>query len=180
MSERPNLPSILESVLFAHGEPLDTKRLAVIAKTDEAEVREALKALAKSYADRGLMLMQKDGAWQLGSRPENASYIEALVKSEFGEELSRPALETIAIIAYQGPLSRAEIEYIRGVNSSFTLRTLLMRGLVERIDNPKDARSFLYRASFNFLKYLGLARIEDLPQYEELRKEATVEPHQQS
>ena len=93
------------------------------------------------------------------------------MKSEFNEELSRAAVETAAIIAYQGPLTRVDIEYVRGVNSSFILRSLMMRGLIERVENPKDARSYLYRISFDFLKHLGVVRIEELPQYEELHKE---------
>ena len=80
-------------------------------------------------------------------------------------------METLAIIAYKGPLTRAHIEYVRGVNSSFTLRNLVMRGLVERMENPKDARSYLYGTSFNFLKHLGVARPEDLPRFEEFKKE---------
>ena len=100
------------------------------------------------------------------------------MKSEFSEELSRAAIETAAIIAYQGPITRAEIEYVRGVNSSFILRGLLMRGLVERIENPKDARSYLYRISFDFLKHLGLTKIEDLPQYQEFRQEKMGGPEE--
>lgn len=180
MSDKSELSSVMESILFVHGEPLSLERLAVITGEGESKVREALAVLAESYKNGGLILVEKDGGWQLGSRPENARYVEVLVKSEFSEELSRPALETIAIIAYKGPLTRTEIEYIRGVNSSFTLRALLMRGLVERIDDPKDARSYLYRVGFDFLKYLGLTRIEDLPQYEELRKEVAIEPPQQA
>ena len=168
------LEAIVESILFVYGEPLEIERLAVIAGKSEDEIRGALANLAKSYADRGLTLVEKDGAYQLGSNPANSVYIEKLIKGEFGEELSRAALETIAIIAYKGPLTRAEIEYIRGVNSSFTLRTLLMRGLIERIENPKDARSYLYRIGVDFLKHLGLTRAEDLPQYEELKKQAEI------
>ena len=79
-------------------------------------------------------------------------------------------METIAIIAYKGPLTRLDIEYVRGVNSSFIIRNLLMRGLVERVENPKDARSYLYKVSFDFLKHLGVTGIEDLPQYQEFKK----------
>jgi len=173
-----DLAAILESILFAHGEPLDIQRLAVVTEKPAEEVLYALRELSGALRGRGLVLIEKDGAWQLGSSPASARYVEKLVKSEFSEELSRAALETLAIIAYKGPLTRAEIEYIRGVNSSFTLQTLLMRGLAERRESPQDARSYLYRASFDFLKYLGLARIEDLPRYEELRKEIIPDPPQ--
>lgn len=169
----PKLKSILESLLFAHGEPLSLAKISKTLCADEDDTRSALQELAAEYTqkERGLILLEKDGEYQLGSKPEHAAYIDKLVKSEMSEELSKAAAETLAIIAYKGPISRAEIEHIRGVNSSFTLRNLLLRGLAERIENPKDARSYLYRISFDFLKHLGLAKIEDLPQYKELHKE---------
>lgn len=165
-----NLKSVIETILFVHGEPMALEKLVKITKAKKEAVLEALEELKKGYTGRGLAILTKDDQYQLGSNPENTKYIEELVKNEFSEELSKAAVETIAIIAYKGPLTRAEIEYVRGVNSSFTLRNLLMRGLVERIENPKDARSYLYRVSFDFLKHLGAARPEDLPQYEEFKK----------
>lgn len=170
MSEEGKFSAIVESILFVHGEPLAVKRLAAIADASEEAVRVALGELAKSMDGRGVVLMEKDGAWQIGTHPALAPYVERLARDQFGEELSRPALETLAIIAYKGPLSRPDIEYIRGVNSSFTLRALLMRGLIERADNPRDARGFLYGASMDFLKHLGLTKMEDLPRYEDLSK----------
>lgn len=165
------LPSLIESLLFVYGEPLTLKKLREITGRNEEEIQKAVDTLRNAYQNRGLFLLEHEGSYQLGSHPEAATYVEKLVKSDLGEELSRAALETIAIVAYKGPLTRADIEYVRGVNSSFTLRNLLMRGLVERIENPKDARSYLYRVSFDFLKYLGLTRIEELPQFEEFKKE---------
>lgn len=164
------LKSIIETILFVHGEPMEIEKLVKITKAKQEAVLETLEELKKDYDGRGLTILIKDDQYQLGSNPDNAKYIESLIKNEFSEELSKAAVETIAIIAYKGPLTRAEIEYVRGVNSSFTLRNLLMRGLVERIENPKDARSYLYRVSFDFLKHLGAARLEDLPQYEEFKK----------
>lgn len=162
-----DLKSEIESILFIHGEPLAVSFIAKITERSETEVVSALEELEKEYSTRGIRLIKKDGEYQIGTAPENARIVEKAVKSEFSEELSKAALETLAIIAYKGPLTRAEIEHIRGVNSSFILRNLLMRGLVERIDNPKDARSFLYRLSFDSLKYLGLTKAEDLPDYGE-------------
>lgn len=163
--------SVLETILFAYGEPISEEKLAKLTESKKEKVVSALEELARDYTGRGLVLLKKDGEWCLGTNPENAKFVEDLMKSEFGEELSRAAVETAAIIAYKGPITRADIEYVRGVNSSFTLRNLLVRGLVERIENPKDARSYLYRISFDFLKHLGLTKIEDLPQYEEYRQE---------
>jgi len=199
MNERPHLflSAIVESILFVHGEPMALHRLAAVAQAGEREVRTALSSLAKNLEGRGLVLLEKDGAWQLGTHPAAAAYVETVARDQFGEELSRAALETLAVIAYKGPLSRPDIEYVRGVNSSFTLRALAMRGLVERTDNPKDGSApleagrpeaavavpaagrpltgqrFLYRVSMDFLKHLGLSRMDDLPRYGELSQTAT-------
>lgn len=166
-----NLKSIIESILFAHGEPTGIEKLSKIVKARKEEVKETLEALKKDYEGRGFVILEKDGEYQLGSAAENAKYVDDLMKEEFTEELSKAALEVVSIVAYKGPLTRAKIEYVRGVNSAFTLRNLLMRGLVERIENPKDARSYLYRISFDFLKHMGLTKAEELPQYEEFKKE---------
>lgn len=165
-----NLSAAVEAILFVYGEPMALARLAAAADASEEETRSALAELVQKLDGRGLILIEKDGAWQMGTHPSYVSFMERLARDQFGAELSRPAMETIAVIAYKGPISRADIEYIRGVNSSFTLRALLMRGLIERTDNPRDSKGFLYRASMDFLKHLGLARMEDLPRYEELSK----------
>lgn len=166
-----NLKSIIETILFVHGEPITLERLANIAGAREEDARESLNELIHEYTNRGFCIMQYDGTYQLGSNPTNAQYVNELVKSEFSEELSRTAMETLAIIAYKGPLTRVQIEYIRGVNSSFILRTLLMRGLVERTEDSKDARSYCYQASGGFLQHLGITRRENLPHFEEFNKQ---------
>lgn len=172
-----SLKSIIESLLFMHGAPLPIGKLARITGESEDAVRLALQELERDYTDRGLVLLKKDDEVELGSSPENAKFIEALIKSEFTEGLSKAAAETLAIVAYKGPLTRNEIEFIRGVNASFILRNLLMRGLVERIENPKDARAYLYRVSFDFLKFLGVSSVEELPGFLEYRKEKLEIPH---
>lgn len=165
------LKSIVETILFVRGEPMSLENITRAAKAEKEKVSAALEELEKEYQDRGLVLLKKEDSYQLGSHPANTSYVEDLVKDEFSEGLSRAGLETAAIIAYKGSLTRAEIEYIRGVNSSFILRNLLMRGLIERMENPKDARSHLYRISFGFLKHLGLSRPEDLPRFAEFKNQ---------
>lgn len=171
---KTDIVSAIESILFVHGEPMAEKKIADVLEVSREEIADGLAELRRRLDGRGLALVEKDGEWQLTTHPNTAGAVEMLLKDQHAEELSRAALETMAIVAYKGPLTRADIEYIRGVNSSFSLRALLMRGLVERVENQEDARSFLYRPSFDFLKYLGLARLEDLPDYEELKSSASV------
>jgi segregation and condensation protein B len=120
---------------------------------------------------RGLTLVQTDEEVMLGTAKELSPLIEKLTKDELSRDLGKAGLETLSIILYQGPITRAEIDYIRGVNSQFIVRNLLIRGLVERVENPKDARSFLYKTTLELLSHLGISKIEDLPEYEAVRKE---------
>ncbi len=164
-----NLKSIIESLLFVSAEPIKIKKLAKFCNRPIPEVENALMELQNEYRIRGLRILKKSSKVQMVTAPEVAQYTQKLIKSELQEDLSRASLETLAVIAYRGPISRIKIEDIRGVNSSFILRKLLIRGLIERIINPKSRRSFLYRISFDFLKRLGIEKIEDLPDYETLK-----------
>jgi len=166
-----DLKATIEALLFIHGEPMSTEKLAKTCGASKNEVVEAIAQLTTDYTDRGFIILEHDNKYQLGTNPRFTDIIEKLIKNEFSEELSRAALETAAIIAYKGPMTRVEIEHIRGVNSSFTLRNLAMRGLIERTENPKDARSYVYQISFDFLKHFGLTKREELPHFEEFQKE---------
>ena len=174
--EISRLKSIIESLLFLSGEPLKTAKIAKICKSSKSEVEKAVKMLQEEYAlsQRGIVLIKKEDEVQLSTNPENFSYADQLVKSEMQENLSRAALEVLSIVAYRGPITRAEIESIRGVNCTFTLRSLMMRGLLERIENPKDGRGYLYKISFEFLKKLGITNINKLPNYQELNQDPRI------
>jgi segregation and condensation protein B len=176
MSKPTNLKSAIESVLFFYGEPIDLKKISKVLNSDEEEVRNALMELQKEYLDsgRGLAILQKENDFQMVTSPQNAQFLKELVSAEMHEELTPAAVETMAIVAYRGPMTRSEIDYIRGVNSSFIIRNLLIRGLIERRVNEKDSRSFIYNISFEFLKLLGVTRVEDLPNFEELSKKEIV------
>lgn len=171
-----SLKDQLESILFVHGEPITTARLAKISGAAKAEVESALQELGQECRERGIVLIQNGDEWQLATNPANKALIERLVTSELSDELSRAGLEVLAIVAYKGPLTRAKIEYVRGVDSSFTLRNLLIRGLVSREENPADRRSYLYRISTAFLKYLGITSPGDLPSYTELSQKEVALP----
>jgi segregation and condensation protein B len=165
-----NLSNIIESILFIYGEPMKISRLAEILNKKENEVEEALAVLENNLAERGLKLIKNNGEATLTTVSEASEFIQGLLKEEFSGKLTKAALETLAIVAYSGPLPRAEIDFIRGVNSSFILRNLLISGLAEREINPKDRRTFIYKPSIDFLRFLGLSKLEDLPEYGEFRK----------
>lgn len=168
---------ILESLLFVSGHPLSYKKIAEVLsgspegrEISEKEISLLLKELASDYEQnsRGLRLVFLDNKVQLVAAPESKEAMEKLFRSDFEEELSQAALETLAIIAYRGPVGRAAIENLRGVNCSFILQSLAIRGLIDKKNNPEDGRSYIYNITFDFLKYLGLNKIEDLPQYIDL------------
>lgn len=170
------MKSILESLLFVSGEPMSFFKLSKVTGENESVLKERALELADEYKNRngGLRVIVEGGKAQMVTAGENAEAVEKLLKIDIEGDLSRSALETISIIAYRGPISRSEIDEIRGVNTSFTLRQLSIRGLVEKMDNPGDARAYLYRLSFDFLRHLGLERIEDLPKYKELREKELI------
>lgn len=170
--EEKKLISVLESLLFVSGSPQPVKKLAKILKISPEKTRELLSSLAEDYktGGRGLRLLQKDDEAQLATAAECAPWLSEMAKMDFEEDLSRSSLETLTIVAYRSPISRSGIEAIRGVDSTYTLRNLMLRGLVERYENPTDQRSYLYRPTFDFLKYLGVEKMEDLPNFGELSK----------
>ena len=165
-----NLAAKIEAILFVSGEPVSLKKICSVLNIKSEEAKQVLVELGRRL-EGGIRLAEKNNAYSLVTAPEVADAVVAFTKEELGEDLSKAALETLAITTYKGPISRAEIDYIRGVNSSFTLRNLLIRGLIERVADPRDSRAFLYSPSFNFLKFTGITRLENLPQYEEFRRE---------
>lgn len=172
ISNGMNLENKIEAILFMKGEPQRIKSLASLLKVGESEVSEAVSKLAESLNSlgRGIRLMKKDDFVMLATSPEVASVVREMAKEEYDSKLSLAAIETLAIVAYKGPIIKAEIDYVRGVNSGFILRNLLIRGLVERIANPSDRRAFMYRPSFELLQFLGIEKVEDLPEYKDFNE----------
>jgi segregation and condensation protein B len=165
--ETEKLQSIIESVLFVSGEPIKKNKLLKITGAKVEDLETVLKKLEEKYfqAESGLSLLIKGEEVQLASKAENAESVEQLVKNELADALSPAALEVVSIIAYRGPISKPEIEAIRGVNCAYTLRNLGLRGLIERSDNPRDNRGYVYSISFDFLKKLGMDEVKKLPDY---------------
>jgi segregation and condensation protein B len=166
-SKCESLLAKIEAILFVYGEPVSLERLAKILNIEKTELISSIDELSTKLntPESGLTLVKNNNQIQLCTKPELANILEDIVKQEFTEDLSTAALETASIIAYAGPISRADIEYIRGVNSSFTIRNLLLRGLVERSIDPKRANAYIYNISFDLIKKLGISKIEDLPDY---------------
>lgn len=158
----------IEAILFWRGEPVTIKKLAEILKVKEAEIKNAILNLKQNLEGRGIVLLEKDEELALGTHPDFSKFIENLQKEELNRDLSKASLETLSIVLYKGGATRSEIDYVRGVNSSFILRALSVRGLVERVADPKDARRYLYRPSFDLLSYLGIKKVEELPEYTEV------------
>lgn len=165
------LESLLESILFAHGEPMAADELAAATGQTHEEVRAALGRLKESRREAGIVLIEHNGSWQLGSHPETSTAVEKFARDSFSGEISQAGLETLAVIAYRGPVSKTEIDYTRGVNSAFTLRALAMRGLIEETPNSKAGQPRLWTVSIDFLKHLGLTSLERLPEYQKFRAE---------
>lgn len=155
----------LESILFFKSEPLTTKELAKMLGMSEAGIREAAEALKESLRDRGLTLVSEGDAYMLATAPEASELIERITKEELEKDPGKAGMEILAIILYQGPQTRAQIDYIRGVNSTFSLRQLMIRGLLERVDNPADQRSFLYKPTLQLLSFLGVSSTNELPDF---------------
>lgn len=165
------LESKIEGLLFYKGEDVEIKKLAEIFKVSVEEVEEALKKLEVSLSGRGLVIVRKDNQVVLGISADLSPIIEEIRKEEITKELTKSSLETLSIILYKNGVSRSEIDYIRGVNSSFILRNLLVRGLIEKTIDQKDSRRFLYRPTFDTLSFMGVTSVKELPNYEEVRSQ---------
>lgn len=165
------LDAKIEAVLFWKAEPVAVTKLAKLLSVTADEIKKTFPVLEEKLKGRGVVLVCKDDEVTLRTSSDASSLIESLAKEELTRDLGKAGLETLSIVLYQGPISRREIDYVRGVNSNFILRNLLVRGLVEKIDNPKDQRSFLYRPTFDLLSLLGLSHTDDLPEYASVRKE---------
>lgn len=161
-------PATIEALLFTAGEPLEKKRLAALINLSESDFDAALAGLTRALQGRGIALIETDTEVELRTSPEAAEAIHTLRESELARDLGKASLETLAVIAYQAGTTRSEIDWVRGVNSSGSVRTLLMRGLIEGNEDPRDKRRIRYSLTTEALAHLGLSRVEELPRYGEL------------
>jgi len=162
------LESKIEGLLFYRGEEVSLKELSKLFNENTEEINKGLDKLEIHLKNRGITLVRKDDVVVLGVSQELSDLITSIRKEELDRELSKASLETLSIILYKNGISRSEIDYIRGVNSSFILRSLLVRGLIEKFINKKDSRKILYRPTTDTLMYMGVNKIEELPDFEEV------------
>lgn len=169
-----NLEQKIEAILFFKGEPISRKKLSEILKVGQIEINENIEKLKENLKERGIALIENQNEITLGTAPELSKLIEDLQKEELNKELSKASLETLSIALYKNGATRAEIDYIRGVNSSFTLRALSVRGLIEKTTDPKDNRRYIYKPSFELLSFMGVKSIEELPEYQEVNNNIEI------
>lgn len=173
MPNLEELKSIIECLLFVYHQPLELKRLEeIIGGVDTQTIRQTINQLKDEYEKekRGMQIIEVAGGYRMVTRPDYAAWVKMLFKTKLRFRLSRPALETLAIIAYKQPIIRAEIEAIRGVNVEYTLHSLLEKKLIDaagRSDNP--GRPLQYETTNEFLAYFGLRDLSELPQLKEFK-----------
>lgn len=158
----------MEALLFALGRPLSRDEAQKMLGASDTELDAALSYLRESA--RGTVLVEDGRMFEMRVAAEAAELVEKVRKEEYSREVGKAGLEALAAVLYQGPLSRSGIDFIRGVNSSQTLRTLAMRGLLRRVPNPADGRQYLYEPTTELLSALGVASVKDLPDYAEVRE----------
>ena len=174
MDERNKTKGILEAILFTMGDSVPLERLADVLDMDKKQVKELLDELKQDYADegRGITLIELDGSYQMGTKVETYEYITKLVRQKKKHSLTNVMLETLSIIAYKQPVTKQEIEAIRGVKSDFAVNKLVEYGLVQELGRLDTiGRPIIFGTTEEFLRSFGVSSIEDLPDIDEVQKQ---------
>src|SRR3989344_7759908 len=171
-----NIKSMIEALLFAAGKPLAYKKCAESVSLSVHEVKEIVKELQQEYQDaqRGIAIITTDTECQMITSQDVADSVQAFFFVEQETKLTQPALEALAVIAYRGPLTKQELEYIRGVNCAMILRNLQIRGCIEERVDEKIGLP-VYAVTVDFLRYIGVVDVSELPRYEELSMRPDLE-----
>ena len=164
-----NILSKLESILFVASKPISVKKIASVLKESEENTLATLDELRLKYnhPGSGIVILQNNYDWQMVSNPDNRETAENFLKAEISGELTRPQLETLTVISYCGPVTKPELEQIRGVNCSLILRNLMLRGLVKEVEDSANLLP-IYEVTMDYLRHLGLNSASDLPEYNQL------------
>lgn len=170
-----SLKTKIESLLFVSLRPLSSLKIAELLAAKKEEVAQSLEELKNEMNtnERGLRLMQLGSKYQFSTSPDNAKIIREYLQDEQTGELTRPALETLTIIAYRGPITKADLDVIRGVNCALILRHLMIKGLIESMED-KAKMTHYYQVTFDFLKFLGLSEVKELPDFAKLNQDENL------
>jgi len=171
----------IESLLFIAGKPMTAKKIAEILHAKSDDVAKAADELVAWYAEqnRGIVIMASNATYQMATSADTSPLIKEFIKSEQSGELTKPSLETLTIIAYRGPVSKMELEQIRGVNCSLILRNLLIKGLIDA-EFDRKLKQTMYMITLPFLEFLGLRTQKELPKYDELSSDERIQTLLQS
>lgn len=171
-----SITSQIESILFVASKPLSVKQIAKAISAKEADVVDALETLKMKYNQdgSGIKILSSDEVVQMSTAPENSEWVDLFIKDEVSGELTKAQLETLTVIAYRGPVTRPELEQIRGVNCALIIRNLLVRGLIEEKEEVNKILP-LYFVSVEALRHLGINSVEDLPDYETIHQHEFIE-----
>ena len=181
--EREELKAVIENILFAADQPVSVGQLQDLfaETTEKAVLKSALDELVREYQSRNLQLMEVAEGYQLMTRRDYSDWVRKFMKLDKTAKLSQPSLDTLAIIAYKQPLTKAEVEEIRGVDSSGVVRTLLEKKVIAPSGRKKvPGRPIMYRTTRKFLEYFGLIDLKDLPTLEDFKESELAEGQDQS
>ncbi|MCD6425445.1 MAG: SMC-Scp complex subunit ScpB [Anaerolineales bacterium] len=172
-----SLSALVEAILFVSPEPITAAQISTLLELTPREVKNALEELDSHYQGRGIRLQYHKKKIQITSAPEAAPILENMLELETTSTLSQAALETLSIVAYQQPITRPQVDSIRGVNSDGVLRTLLNKGLIDDVGRAEGpGRPILYSTTTEFLKHFGLSSYEELPPLDFEEIQPTTDP----
>lgn len=169
MDQQPNLKGSIEALLFAYGEPMALERLAALTGAKFTAVESAVKSLADDLdgdPSRGLAMLRHGHSAQLVTHSRHAKVVAELLRGEMSQDLGPAAVETLGLVAYFGPVARSVIDHVRGVSSALSLRTLMVRGMIERTREGRGEHK--YQVTPELLREMGITAREDLPDFDEL------------
>ncbi len=178
-SRQEDIKYKIEALLFAAGKPLAYPKLFRLLDAKETIIKNAVKELKEEYirGKRGIHILDRTNTVEMVTNAAYGSVVSGLLSFEKEEQLSPSVLETLTIIAYRGPITRAQVELIRGVGSQYALRNLVIRGLVIQKQDSEDFRQSMYEISEQFLKHMGITSVEELPEFSELSKQTSFEEY---
>lgn len=179
MNVEISLADRIEALLFSEGGALSYKKLTQLLNCTAEELAAGVVELDAKRAGSGIAIVKTETEVALTIAPAAAETIEKAFEREIGKEIGDAGLEVLAIILYKGPSTRSQIDYIRGVNTSSTIRALTARGLLERIPNPSDGREYVYRATSELIAHLGVSEATKLPDYVKITSELNAFEAQQ-